>query len=237
MVRIALNPVLAVQPRQNLLEELIGVALADTELGDPDGLVEGLVESLEVVLEVLGLVPGVVVSDNEVDLAVAALAHELLEPVDALVGFVAVGDSRRAKAEALFTERVDVLLVGRNSAADIHVGASTANLVWLVEAQDVGDLVFLLRSSNVGEPSLRAPLLVGVEERDVFAVDGLSIYDSLPIVHPGDLVGIGELMCPLGTRDAVVLLGKGKTTLVSAACLERRGISESRETSQGQKEG
>ena len=94
VVSIALNPILRVQPRQYLLQESISVAFGDTKFGDPDWLVEGLVEVLQVVLEVFSLVPSVVVRDDEVDLAVTATSNELFEPVDALVGFVAVGHRR-----------------------------------------------------------------------------------------------------------------------------------------------
>jgi hypothetical protein len=96
VVGITLDPFSLVQPRQNLLQESISVTLArvDTELGEPDRLVEGLVELGEVVLEVLDVGPGVVVGNDEVDLAVAAARHELLQVVDALVGISAVGNSR-----------------------------------------------------------------------------------------------------------------------------------------------
>ena len=98
MIRIALDPILSVQPRQYLLQEGISVAGGDAELSDPDGLVEGLVEVDQIVLEVLGLVPGVVVGDDEVDLAVTATSNELLQPVGTLVGFVAVRHGRGAES-------------------------------------------------------------------------------------------------------------------------------------------
>lgn len=127
VVRIALDPVLSVQPRKHLLEELIRVALGNTKLSDPDWLVEGGVEVLKVFLEVLSLVPGVVVSDDEIDLAVAAAVHELLEPVDALVGFVAVGNSWGADAETLSCKRLDVLAVGGDCGVDLDVGTSATD--------------------------------------------------------------------------------------------------------------
>ena len=127
MVRIALNPVLAVQPRQDLLEELSSVTLSDTELGDPDGLVEGLVEVDEVVLEVVGVVPGVVVGHDEVNLAVAAAIHEALEPVDALASLVTVGHRGGADAETLLCQWLDVLAVSSHCVTHRNVGTSTTN--------------------------------------------------------------------------------------------------------------
>lgn len=125
VVCIALNPVLRIQPWQNLLQELIGIALGDTELSDPDVLAKGTVEGLEVVLEVLGFVPCVVVGNDEVDLAVTAASHELLEPVHALVGLVAVGDRWGADPETLLRQGLDVLSVSSHCVSDGNVGAST----------------------------------------------------------------------------------------------------------------
>lgn len=137
VVGIALNPVLGVEPGKNVLEELVGVALGDTKLGDPDRQVESVVELGEVVLEVLGLVPGVVVGDDKVNLAVTAAAHEGLEPVDSLVGLIGVGDGWRANAKTLASKGLDKTLVSLNGSSNVHVAASTTDLVWLVEAQDV----------------------------------------------------------------------------------------------------
>lgn len=123
MPRIALDPVLAIHPGHDLLEELGRIALSDTELSNPHGLVEGLVEGLQVVLEVLGLVPGVVVGDDVVDLAVGAAGHELLQPVDALVGAVAVGH-RWGTDLQVAGEGLDVLLVGLDGVVDGHAGAT-----------------------------------------------------------------------------------------------------------------
>jgi hypothetical protein len=126
VVGVPLDPLSLVQPWQSLLKESISIALAgvDAELSDPDRLVEGVVELGEVVLEVLELVPCVVVGDNEVNLAVTALSHELLEVVDALVGFGTVGHSRRADLETLAGKRLNVLLVGSDGLVDRDVGAS-----------------------------------------------------------------------------------------------------------------
>jgi hypothetical protein len=79
------------------------------------------------------------------------------------------------------------------------------NLIGLVEAQDVLDVVLGASIGDILGPSLSAvipsqwlcfiqsvyqdlpPLLVGVEEGDVFeALDGFSINHSLPIIHPAD---------------------------------------------------
>lgn len=152
VVSVALDPRLGIEPGKDVLEELVGVALGDTKLSDPDGLVEGIVELVEVVLEVLGLGPGVVVSDDEVDLAVAAAVHEGLEPVDALAGLVAVGNSGGANAETLVGKGLDELAVGVDGSANVHVGASSTDLVGLVEAEDVGDLVVLAGVGNVVGP-------------------------------------------------------------------------------------
>lgn len=180
MVGITLNPILLVHPRKNLAKESIDIALTrvDAELGDPDGLVEGLVELGQVVLEVVGVGPGVVVGDDKVDLAVAAAGHELLEVVDTLVGLVTVSDSRRADLKTLAGEGLDVLLVGGDGGVDVHAGSSTTlkhvsedcgtcgtmdspNLVRLVEAQDVLDIVLGASIGNVGRPAGGAPVLVG----------------------------------------------------------------------------
>jgi hypothetical protein len=93
VVSIPLDPLSRVHPGQHLLQELLGITLTrvDTELSDPDGLLEGVVEFGEVVLEVLDLVPRVVVGDDEVDLAAVTASHELLEVIDAFVGLVVAG--------------------------------------------------------------------------------------------------------------------------------------------------
>lgn len=184
MVRIALDPVLGVQPGKNLLEEVGGIALGNAELSDPDGLAEGSVEVLEVGLEVLGLGPCVVVGDDKVDLAVAAAGDERLEPVDALSGLVAVGHSWGAEPEALLGKRLDVLAVSGNCAADVHVGASAADLIGLVEGQGVSNRVLLLGVGDVGKPTLGAPLLVGVEQGHVFEAERLAVDHGFPVVHP-----------------------------------------------------
>ena len=80
-------------------------------------------EVREVVLEVLGLVPGVVVRHDVVDLAVGAAGHELLQPVDALVGAVAVGHSWGTNLQVT-CERLDVLLVGCDGVVDGHAGTT-----------------------------------------------------------------------------------------------------------------
>jgi hypothetical protein len=103
VVRILVDPVLAIQPRQHRLQESSRIALAgvDAELGDPDGLVERLVELGEVVFEVVDIVCAVVVRDDEVDLAAGAAGHELLEVGNALVIFASVGHGGRTDGEAL----------------------------------------------------------------------------------------------------------------------------------------
>ena len=121
--RIPLDPALLIHPGQDLLEESRRIALGDTELGDPDRLVEGGVEVCHVSLEVLGLVPGVPVGGDKVDLAVAAGRHELLEPVDALVGAGAVGYGGAADFQTA-GERLDVLLVSGYGVGDGHAGAA-----------------------------------------------------------------------------------------------------------------
>jgi hypothetical protein len=79
------------------------------------------------------------------------------------------------------------------------------NLIGLVEAQDVLDVVLGASIGDILGPSLSAvkpsqwlcfmqtvyqdlpPLLVGVEEGDVFeALGGFSVNHSLPIIHPAD---------------------------------------------------
>lgn len=152
VVSVALDPGLGIEPGKDVLEELISVALGDTKLSDPDGLVEGVVELVEIVLEVLGLGPGVVVGDDKVDLAVAAAVHEGLEPVDALAGLVAIGHSGGADAEALVGKGLDELAVRVDGSGNVHVGASTTDLVRLVEAEDVRDLVVLAGVGNVVGP-------------------------------------------------------------------------------------
>jgi hypothetical protein len=126
MVSIPLDPLGLVQPGQNLLQEGIGITLTwvDAEFGDPDGLVEGLVELGEVVLEVVGVGPGIVVGNNEVDLAIAAASHELLEVIYAFVGLVTVGDGGRADLQTGAGKGLDVLLVCSDGLVDGDVGAS-----------------------------------------------------------------------------------------------------------------
>jgi hypothetical protein len=227
MVSISLNPWLSVQPRKDLLQELVRVALGNAELGDPNRLVEGGVELLEVGLEVLSVVPGVIVGDDEVDLAAVAAFDELLEVVDALASGVGVGDGWGTDTKSLFGEGLDVLLVGCDGSGHVDVGASATDLVWLVEAENGRHFVLLLRSSNVVEPALEAPVLVGVEQGDVFKVDSLAINDRLPVVHPGDLGSTREVVRVLRSSNTVVLFGEGKATLAATACLERRRLRHS----------
>lgn len=137
MVSVTLNPGLSIHPGKNLLQEFVGVTFSNTELGDPNRFVEGVVELPQVVLEVLRLVPGVVVGDDEIDLASVAGVHEILEPIDALVRLVGVGNCRRADPETLCGEGLDELLVGRDGSRDIDVGASATDLIRLVKAQHV----------------------------------------------------------------------------------------------------
>jgi hypothetical protein len=130
VVSVALNPWLSVQPRKDLLQESVRVTLGDAELGDPDRFSKGGVELLEVGLEVLGVIPGVVVDDNEVDLAAGAGSQKLLEVVDALTRCVGIGDSWGTDPQSLFSQGLDVLLVGCDSSLHIDVGASaTARLL------------------------------------------------------------------------------------------------------------
>jgi hypothetical protein len=124
VISVSLDPGLSVQPRKHLLEELVGVTLSDAELGDPYRLVEGGVELLEVVLEVFGVVPGVVVSNDEVDLASRTLVEKLLEVVDTLASRVGVGDGWGADPQTLFSQGLDVLLMGGDSSGDVDVGTS-----------------------------------------------------------------------------------------------------------------
>lgn len=126
VVRIPVDPLSLVQPWQHLLQESVSIALArvDTKLSDPDGLLEGVVELDEVVLEILCVGPGVVVGDNEVDLAVTAPSHELLKVVDALVGFGTVGYGRRANLEAGGGEGLYVFLVRGDGLVDGYVATS-----------------------------------------------------------------------------------------------------------------
>lgn len=237
VIGITLNPILRIQPWENLGEELSSIALSDTELGDPNGLVEGFVEVDEIVLEIFGLVPGVVVSDNEVDITASALSHEFLEVVDAFARLVAVGDGRRTDAETLSSKGLDVLLVSSHGVTHGHVGATTTNLVRLIEREDVRDLVLLLGSGYVRGPALSAPLLVGVEQGNVFEIDGLAINDCLPVIHPGNLGGVGEGMGVLGASNTVVLLGESKTTLATTTGHERTGLCEHGKTSKGHENG
>jgi hypothetical protein len=126
VVRIPVDPLSLVQPWHHLLQESVSIALArvDTKLSDPDGLLEGVVELDEVVLEILCVGPGVVVGDNEVDLAVTAPSHELLKVVDALVGFGTVGYGRRANLEARGGEGLYVFLVRGDGLVDGYVATS-----------------------------------------------------------------------------------------------------------------
>lgn len=209
MVGVPLDPLGLVQPGQNLLQESIGVALAGVyaKLSEPDRLVEGVVELGEVVLEVLDVVPSVVVGNDEVDLAVATLSHELLEVVDALVGLLGVGNGRRTNLEALRSQGLDVCLVGRDSLVDGNAGASSTvelldacacrmdqmqdlpDLVWLVDAQDVLDVVLGASIGDILRPTLGAPLLVGVKKRNIFeTAEGFAVDDSFPVIHPANLV-------------------------------------------------
>jgi len=126
--------------------------------------------------------------------------------------------------------------VGGDSSSNIDVGSSTTSLVGFVEAQHVRNLVVLLGVGNVVGPTLSAPLLVGVKKRNVFEVEGGSIDDCLPVVHPRDL-GTRELVCPLRSSNTVVLFGEGKTALATAACLERRCLDHGGEASKGHNEG
>jgi hypothetical protein len=201
VVSIPLDPRSRVQPREYLLQELIGITRSDTEFSDPDGLVEGVVELLEVVLEVLGLVPGVVVGNDEVDLTVGTAVHEGLEVVDALVGFVGVGDGRRSDSQTLLGKWLDQLLVFLDGDVDGNVGTSATtdvlgvtrclrychdlpDLVWLIEAEDVLDGIFLDSGVDIVSEARSAPILVAVKERNIFEVQRCTIDDGFPIIHP-----------------------------------------------------
>jgi hypothetical protein len=201
VVSIPLDPRSRVQPREYLLQELIGITRSDTEFSDPDGLVEGVVELLEVVLEVLGLVPGVVVGNDEVDLAVGTAVHEGLEVVDTLVGFVGVGDGRRSDSQTLLGKWLDQLLVFLDGDVDGNVGTSATvdvlgvtrclrychdlpDLVWLIEAEDVLDGIFLDSGVDIVFEARSAPILVAVKERNIFEVQRCTIDDGFPIIHP-----------------------------------------------------
>jgi hypothetical protein len=126
VVRILVDPILAIQPRQHRLQESSRIALTgvDAELGDPDGLVERLVELGEVVFEVLDVVCAVVVRDDEVDLAAGAAGHELLEVGNALGIFASVGYGGRTDGEALCGEGLQVLLVCGDGLVDGDRSAS-----------------------------------------------------------------------------------------------------------------
>ena len=103
VVSVALDPGLGIEPGKDVLEELISVALGDTKLSDPDGL-------------------------------------------------VAIGHSGGADAEALVGKGLDELAVRVDGSGNVHVGASTTDLVRLVEAEDVRDLVVLAGVGNVVGP-------------------------------------------------------------------------------------
>lgn len=128
MIGITLNPVLGVEPWKDLLKESVRVALGDTKLSDPDWLVEGLVEVDQVVLEILGLVPRIVMGNDEIDLAVAAACHELFQVVDALVWLIAISHCWGADPEALCGQRLDVLLVSCNGFSNGNVAATTTEV-------------------------------------------------------------------------------------------------------------
>jgi hypothetical protein len=162
VIRIPVDPFSRVHPRQHLLQESINISLTrvNTKLSNPNRLLERVVELGEVVLKIGDVGRCVVVRDDKVDLAVAAASHELLEVVNALVLFGAVGHGGRADFETRVGQGLlDVLLVCRDGLVDGHVGASAAVvvldklewkiyggkdipiLIWLVEAQDVLDVV------------------------------------------------------------------------------------------------
>tara|TARA_R110002003_G_scaffold59_11_gene5298 strand:- start:3932 stop:5029 length:1098 start_codon:yes stop_codon:yes gene_type:complete len=238
MVSIPLDPLGLVQPGQNLLQEGIGIALTwvDAEFGDPDGLVEGLVELGEVVLEVVGVGPGIVVGNNEVDLAVAAASHELLEVIYAFVGLVTIGDGGRADLQTGAGKGLDVLLVCSDGLVDGDVGAAATvvsqnyddntrllslnlpRLIRLVEAEDIFDIVFGACVGDVLRPARCAPVLVAVEERNIFKTrDGLAINDGFPVIHPSDLRMACESVGERGSSLTIELLRECKTTLASLA--------------------
>lgn len=99
------------------------------------------------------------------------------------------------------------------------------------------DLVVLLRIGNVGRPASSAPVLVRVEKGNVFkARDRSAVNDSLPVVHPSDLIIALEELCVRRASDAVVLLRESKTTLASGGTLGGRGLGHSGEGSKAQEE-
>lgn len=77
-----------------------------------------------------------------------------------------------------------------------------------------------------------------MQEGHIFEIKGLAIDDSLPVVHPEDLVAAGKAVGVCGAGNALVLLGEGKTTLASdAAGLNGRCLNQCREASKGHNEG
>ncbi|KAB8349418.1 hypothetical protein FH972_023445 [Carpinus fangiana] len=133
-VSVALNIVLAVQPRQRLLEESVDlvVGAARAKLGQPDGLAELLVGAGDVALEVCEVGGRVVPVDGDgVDGAAAAGVDEVAQPGQAHRRG-AVGDCGRDE-RGLPGVGLHVLLPHRHGVGHGHV--ALVGEVGLVEAE------------------------------------------------------------------------------------------------------
>jgi hypothetical protein len=113
------------------------------------------------------------------------------------------------------------------------------NLIRLVEAEDVLDVVLGASIGDVQSPALSAPLLVGVEEGNVFeALDRFAVDDGFPVVHPGDLGCLtSKSMCKRGSLLVVEHLRESNATLARGGTANGRGFHQASESREGEKEG
>jgi hypothetical protein len=113
------------------------------------------------------------------------------------------------------------------------------DLIRLVEAEDVLDVILGTSIGDVLSPALSAPLLVGVEEGNVFeALDGCAVDDGFPVVHPGDLGCLtSKSMCERRSLLVVEHFRESNATLARGGTADGRCFHQASESREGEKEG
>lgn len=204
-VRVGVEVVERLELGHDLLEEAAGVLLVEgSKLSKPDGLaVAGLVGVLEVVEQGVGVLRlRVPVNGAEVDLAATlslAGAHELFEPVDALVRVATVGDGGRTNL-GLVGVLGKVLLVSSSGSRGGHVGL--ASIVGLVEAHQVLSAI-VQTPLGIRVPSVGVNRNVTPEHGDVGHVLGIEkTRVAVPVESPS--AALASAAKEVGEKTVVV---------------------------------